>query len=177
MSVTAISAVPDLPFKTNISIITAQGTGTINAGDWVAYSGHRVVACSSATITAYWKASGAGVALESSPVYDQAGRTAINTGLKILTQGIIRVSGAQSGSALLGLLAFPVTTGSGVAAPTGLTGLGATWTAVEPVAISSNPTGQIASPVGKIIGVNMAGGQTAQLDVLIAPYNLNGYYG
>ena len=96
--------------------------------------------------------------------------------LKILVQGIIRVSGAQSGSATLGLLAYPNATGSGVAAPTGLTGLGATWTAIAPVAISSNPTGQIAAARGKVIGVNMAGGQTPQLDVLLSP-GIWGYYG
>lgn len=177
MSVTAVSAVPALPFKTNISIITAQATGTINAGDWVFYSGHRVLAgFAGLASTAYDLASGAGVALESSPVYDQAGRTAINTGLKILVQGIIRVSGAQSGSATLGLLAYPNATGSGVAAPTGKSGLGAVWTAIAPVAISSNPTGQIAAARGKVIGVNMAGGQTAQLDVMLSP-GIWGYYG
>jgi len=168
--------VPDLLFKSDISIITAQATGVVNVGDWVMYSGHRVCASYSG-FSAWWKASGAGVALESSPIYDQAGRTAINTGLKILTQGIIRVSGAISGSAQLGLPVFPLTTGSGVAAPTGLTGLGATWSAIEPAAISANPTGTVASPVGKIVGVHMAGGQTAQYDVLLAPATLNGYYG
>jgi len=178
MSVTAISATPALPYKTDISIITAQATGTINAGDWVFYSGHRVLAgYAGLGSTAYDKASGAGIALESNPVYDRHGNQALNTGMKILTQGVVRVSGAQSGSATLGLLAYPASTGSGVAAPTGKTGLGATWTAVAPVAISSNPTGQICPARGKIIGVNMAGGQTAQLDVLITPVGLNGYYG
>jgi len=177
MSVTGISATYALPYKADISIITAQATGTINAGDWVFYSGHRVLAgYAGLASTAYDRASGAGVALESNPVYDQAGRTAINTGLKILVQGIMRVSGAQSGSATLGLLAYPVSTGSGLAAPTGATGLAATWTAVAPVAISSNPTGQIAPARAKIIGVNMAGGQTAQLDILLAP-GIWGYYG
>lgn len=177
MSVTAMSAVAALPYKTDISIITAQATGTINAGDWVFYSGHRVLAgYAGMSNTAYDLASGAGVALESNPVYDQAGRTAINTGLKILVQGILRVSGAQSGSAALGLLAYPVSTGSGVAAPTGATGVGATWTAIAPVAISSNPTGQIGKARAKIVGVNMAGGQTAQLDILLAP-NVFSYYG
>jgi hypothetical protein len=175
MSVTAISAVAGLPYKGDISIITAQGTGTINPGDFVSYSGHRVFATNSGH-SAYWKISAAGVALESNPVYDPAGRAILNSGLKILVQGIIRVSGAQSGSGTLGLLAFPITTGSGVGGVTGLSGIGATWTAAAPVAISSNPTGQIASPVGKIIGVNMAGGQSAQLDVLLAP-GINGYYG
>lgn len=177
MSVTAVSAVPGLPFKSDISIITAQATGTINAGDWVFYSGHRVLAGNAGLAsTAYDLASGAGVALESSPVYDQAGRAAINTGLKILVQGILRVSGAQSGSGTLGLLAYPKTTGSGVAASTGLSGLGATWTAIAPIAISSNPTAIIAAGRAKIIGVNMAGGQTAQLDILLSP-GIFGYYG
>jgi len=178
MSVTAISGVPAIPWKSDISIITAQATGTINAGDWVFYSGHRVLAgYAGLASTAYDKASGAGVALEGSPVYDQFGNTAINTGLRILTQGILRVSGAQSGSGTLGLLAYPTTSGSGVAAPTGVTGVGAVWTAIAPVLISSNPTGQAAAARGKIVGVNMAGGQTGQLDILIMPVGLNGYYG
>lgn len=177
MAVTAVSAVAAVPYKTDIGIITAHATGTINVGDWVFYSGQRVLAgYAGMSNTAYDLASGAGVALESNPVYDQAGRTAINSGLKILVQGIIRVSGAQSGQPNLGLLAYPASTGSGVAAPTGLSGLGATWTAIEPVAISSNPTGQICAARGKIIGTHLAGGQTAQLDVLVSP-GINGYYG
>lgn len=176
MAVTAVSAVPAIPWKEDISIITAQGTGTINPGDYLYYSGHRVLAGYSGSV-AYWKASGAGVALEGSPVYDRFGNTAINTALRILTMGVIRVSGSQSGSATLGLLACPDATGSGVAAPTGVTGVGATWTAQEPVLISSNPTGQAHPSVGRIVGVNMAGGQTGQLDILIMPVGLNGYYG
>lgn len=167
MAVTAVSAVPDLLWKSDITIVTAQGTGTINVGDYVSYSGHRVFASNSG-FSAFWKASGLGVALECSPVYDQAGRTAINTGLKVLTQGIIRVSGGTSGSGTLGLGAFPIATGSGVAAPTGLTGIGALWSGINPV-IASGATAGEASPVAKIIGVNMAGGQTAQFDLLLLP--------
>lgn len=176
MSVTAVSAVPDLLFKSDISIITAQATGTVNAGDWLSYSGHRVFASNSG-FSAWWKASGAGVALESSPIYDQAGRTAINTAMKILVQGILRVSGGTSGSAQLGLPVFPIATGSGVAAPTGLTGLGAVWSAIEPIYTSGATALASQSPVGKIIGVHMAGGQTAQYDVLLAPVGLDGYAG
>ena len=175
---TALSGVPAIPFKSDISVVTAQATGVINPGDWLFYSGHRVMAGSSATITGYWKASGAGVAMEGSPVYTQAGRTAINTAIRILTMGIIRASGAQSGSGSLGMLCYPISTGSGVAAPTGVTGIGALWTAAEPLSISANPTGQIAPAVAKIIGVNMQGGQTAQLDILLLPSPaFCGYYG
>ena len=177
MSVTAISAVASIPWKSDISVSTAQATGTINAGDWVFYSGHHVLAGNAGLAsTAYDLASGAGVALESNPVYDQAGNQVLNTGLKILVQGIIRVSGAQSGSGTLGLMAYPKTTGSGVAAPTGLSGVGATWTAIAPIAISSNPTATISPVRGKIIGVNMAGGQSGQLDIMLSPC-IFGYYG
>jgi hypothetical protein len=175
MAITGISAVPAIPWKSDISIITAQATATVNPGDWLFYSGHRVLAGYSGS-TAYENGSGAGMALESNPVIDQAGRSVINTGMKILTMGIARVSGAQSGSGTLGMLAFPVSTGSAVGGVTGLTGLGATWTAAAPLAISSNPTGQIAHARAKIIGVNMGGGQSAQLDIMFLP-GMNGYYG
>lgn len=175
MAVTGVSAVFDIPGRNHGLVITGSATGTINVGDWLAFSGQAVVGTNSGQ-TGYWKASGAGVALESNPVFDQRGRSVANTGMLIMRRGIVRVSGAQSGNPNLGLLAFPVSTGSGVASPTGLTGLGATWTAVAPVAISSNPTGQIASPVGQIVGIHNPG-QTAQLDVAFDLNHTIGYYG
>lgn len=176
MSVTAKSAAPALPWMSDYSIITGYATGTISVGDWLAFSGSKVVNTNSGH-TAYWKASGAGVALDASPVYDSYGRTAQNTAMRILRQGVLRVTGAQSGTPTLGLGAFPVSTGSAVGYPTGVTGVGATWTALAPVAHSSNPTATIASPVGYIIGADLVGGQSAQLDVLLVPNFMAGYYG
>ena len=175
MAVTGISAVAGLPYRPEANIITGTPVGTVNPGDWLAFSGQSVVPSYSGG-TAYWKASGAGVALESSPVYDQAGRTAINTGLLIARRGMFRVSGAQSGSPTLGLGAFPFSTGSGVAAPIGATGLGATWSAVAGVTISANPTGQVASTVATIVGT-FNPGQTAQLDIIFDLNHNFGYYG
>lgn len=174
MSITAINATPGVPWRTEASIFTGQANGTINVGDYLAYSGQYVFATNSGH-SAYWKASAAGVALESNPVYDQAGRTASNSGLKFLARGVIRVSGAQSGNPNLGLGAFPVSTGSGVAAPTGNTGVGATWTAIAP-ALASGATAGYASPVGRIVGIYNPG-QTAQLDVAFDVNSTIGYYG
>ena len=164
---TALKAVFDVPKYGDVSIITGSATGTINRGDWLVFSGNGVVASNSGH-TAYWKASGAGVALEGSPTYDQAGRSVTNTAMPILTQGVLRVSGAQSGNPTLGLGAFPVSTGSAVDGVTGLTGVAATWTALAPVAASGATAAAYHSPVAKIIGVYNPG-QTAQLDILLTP--------
>src|SRR4051812_568610 len=124
MSVTAISGVPGIPFKSDASILTASATGTINPMDWLAYSGQFVIAQFSGANpgTAYWKASGAGVALESNPMIDIAGRSVQNSGLKYATEGIFRVSAAFSGVPTLGLGVYPVATGSAVGGTTGVTG-------------------------------------------------------
>jgi hypothetical protein len=167
MAVTPASAVADVPYKTNIEIATAQFTGTIIVGDWLAYSGQRVVATNSGQ-TAYWKTSGAGVALESNPVYDRFGNSVLNTGGKILVQGILRVSANFSGVPALGLGAYPDATGSGVAAPTGLSGVGATWQTAQVVnhsALSGTATPQ-AAPVATVIGAtNFSNAGTGELDI------------
>lgn len=127
---TPLSAVADTPYQADISIAIASATGNISIGDWLAYSGQFVVATNSGH-TAYWKTSGAGIALESNPVYDPAGRSIQNSALKHMWQGVAVVSASFSGQPTLGLGAYPDATGSGVYAPTGLTGLGATWNTAQ----------------------------------------------
>lgn len=160
----------DVPEMWNIEIDVAtprDGTA-INVGDWLAYSGQRVFP-TNAGHSAYWKASGAGVALEASPTYDQAGRIVTATALRYLRQGVIHASAAFSGVIPLGQAVYPASTGSGVAAPTGQSGVGATWqTGVKLPA--SGATGAGGSGVGVIVGYtgNGAGG-TGELDILITP--------
>lgn len=166
MSVTAISGVPGVPYRLDTTILTANTSGVINVGDWLAYSGQSVIPAYSANV-AYWKASGAGVALESNPMIDWRGRVVENSGLKYLREGMLRVSAAFSGQPTLGLGAFPVSSGSGVAAPTGLTGVGSTWQTAAPV-IASGATAGRASPVATVVGsLNFSNGGTGQLDIVL----------
>src|SRR5688500_4782341 len=117
-SVTPASAVLGVPVSFDVSIITGVPSGNVNVGDWVYYSGTGVAAGHSA-IVAYWKTSGAGIALESNSAYDRFGNVVHNSAIKIATMGVFHVSASTSGVPTLGLGTFPVSTGSGVAAPTG----------------------------------------------------------
>ncbi len=170
MSVTALSGIPGVPFRADVSVLTAQGTGTVNVGDWLAYSGQFVLSqfSGAAPGTAYWKASGAGIALESNPMIDVAGRSVQNTGLKYAPEGMFRVSAAFSGVPNLGVGAYPVSTGSAVGGVTGLTGVGATWQTAD-VVIASGATAGRAAPVATVVGsVNFSNAGTGQLDIVLA---------
>lgn len=169
--VTAPQATFDTPESYNIQI----GTGVplsganVNRGDWLAYSGTSVFpSYAGQGSTAYWKASGAGIALDSNPTYDQAGRVVQNTALRFLREGVFRASAAFSGVPLYGQGVYPVATGSGVAAPTGATGLGATWQTSVRLPISGSMSAGGGSGVGLVVGHRIpAGGFTAQLDILL----------
>lgn len=131
MAVTALNALSAIPVSDDTYITGhAINTTPINPGDWCVFSGTGVIACSSAL--SYWKNSGAGVAMTRNPAIDQFGNSVVNSGVIIATHGVFRVSAAFSGQPLLGLVACPDTTGSGVNSPTGLTGLGATWNTATP---------------------------------------------
>lgn len=167
MSVSATTALHGAPFYTDIRVTKASATGTISVGDWLAYSGQYVFATNSGH-TASWKSSGAGVALDSNPVYTQAGRTAINSGMMILVEGVLHVSANFSGVPALGHGAYPDATGSGVAAATGNTGLGATWQ-TGAVLINSALSGTAHAqhaPVATVIGsTNYSNAGTGELFV------------
>lgn len=168
MSVTAKNAIYDIPQKRDVQVATASGTGTINAGDWLAYSGQFLVATNSGH-TAYWKASGAGVALESNPMLDQRGASVQNSALKYLAMGILHVSANFSGIPPLGLGAYPDATGSAVGGVTGLTGLGATWQTAAPV-LASGATAGRAAPVATVIGSqNFSNAGTGELIIRLMP--------
>lgn len=170
MSVTALSGVAGVPYRFDTTILTASGTGTINVGDWLCYSGQFVISqfSGAAPGTAYWKASGAGIAIESNPMIDVAGRSVLNTGLKYCPEGMFRVSAAFSGEPGLGLGAYPVATGSAVGGVTGQTGVAATWQTAQPV-LASGATAGRAAPVATIVGsLNFSNAGTGQLDIVLA---------
>lgn len=171
MGASALAAVPAMPQKYDISIVAASANGKINVGDWLAYSGQHVVATNSGH-TAYWKASGAGVALESNPTYDSFGNTVTASALKVLVMGEIRVSASFSGQPTLGLGVYPDATGSAVAGVTGLTGVGATWNTAAPSfasAIAGTASPRLA-PVATVVGsTNFSNAGTGELIVRLMP--------
>src|SRR5690606_26326456 len=132
------------------------GTGTpapnavINVNDWLAWSGQSLIPTNAGN-TAYWKASAAGIAIESDPVYDHAGRTVQNTGLRFVRQGIVRASAACRRTPALRMGAYPVSPAPGAAAPTAPAGGGATWQTGITRPISAG-TGQGGSGVATVVG-------------------------
>jgi hypothetical protein len=170
MSQSAIKGVPATPYRSEIRFAAASGTGNINPGDWLCYSGQYVIAqfSGNAPGTAYWKSSGAGVAIQANPIYDQAGRVIQNSALQFMVEGIAVVSAAFSGEPGLGLSVYPVSTGSGVAAPTGASGVSSTWQTAQ-VRFGSALSGT-ASPqqpgVGTVVGSqNFSNAGTGELIV------------
>jgi len=176
MAVTAPNAISAIPVSDDCYITGHGGTTAliINPGDYCAFSGSAVIACS--TALSYWKASGAGIALDRNPAVDHLGNQVVNSGVIIATRGIFRVSAAASGQILLGSLAGPDTTGSGVNAATGLTGLGALWETGLPVTVSGG-TGAAPVPcVAQVVGwYNSGPAGTGQMDILLWPRNADYY--
>lgn len=167
MTVNPVSASPGLPLTYETTLYTVTPTGTVNPGDWLAFSGVKAFA-TNAGHTAYWKASGIGIALEANPIYDPAGRSIQNTALLVGIAGVYRVSANFSGQPAYGLGVYPDATGSGVNAPTGLTGVGATWQTGVKVSLSGS-TAVGGSGVATLMSWNAAGGQTGQMDILLMP--------
>ena len=171
MATTGKVAAFDVPSQYDGLIRTASASGAVNAGDWLAYSGNAVFATNAAH-SAIWKASAAGIALESNPQYDGHGRLVTATALRyaVPDNTIIRVTAAFSGTPALGIGAYPASTGSAVAGVTGVTGVGATWqTGVK--LNTSGATGAGGSGVGIVVGWDMtnAVAGTGQLDILLPP--------
>lgn len=171
MSVTAPGINNGIPLTDDAFVVApASGTATIiNPGDWVVASGNYIVATGIGN--ANGKVSGMGVAVTRNPAYDWAGRQVINSGVVISTHPVLRVTAAFSGQPLLGVLAYPNATGSGVQAPSGVTGVGATWQTAAPVNVSANPTGAPSLAVAQVVawyGANAVAG-TGQMDVRVWP--------
>jgi len=170
---TPITAVSNIPYQADIRYAQASGTGTINPGDWLAYTGQFVVATNSGE-TAYWKTSGAGVAIDSNPTFDQFGNSVQNSAMRILVEGVHHASASFSGEPTLGLGAYPDATGSGVGNPTGNTGVGATWNTAQVrtnSALSGTANPQQA-PVATVIGSrNFGNGGTGELILRLVALN------
>lgn len=170
MAVTAQTARFNVPFEFDNQIFTGVplSGANINVGDWLAWSGTSLFPTYAGhTNTAYWKASGAGVAMEANPVYDPAGRVVQNTALRFATNVRLRGSAAFSGIPANGVGAYPVSTGSAAFAPTGATGLGATWQTSIKLSVSGG-TGAGGSGVAHVIGwYPNANAGTGQLDLFI----------
>lgn len=176
MAPAGVSAVLDTPRSYDVSIgsgLAAAGTA-INVGDWLAYSGSALFP-TNAGHTAYWKASGQGIALEGNPTYDSWGRVVTATAIRFLRMGVVRVSGNASGNVALGIGVYPDATGSGVNSVTGLSGKGATWqsgvkTDIQGVGSAGSAAG--GSGVAFLIGVQQMGAAlsgTGQWDILLMP--------
>lgn len=168
---TAILGNPNLWANDQIVVGYATGTGNIiTKGDWVQWSGGYVVGLNTQASPAY-RLSGIGVALENNPWYDELGVARENSAMNILTHGVLRVSGGTAASLTgapgYGAAVLPATTASGIVGQTGATGVGAIWQTAARQQISANPTGAVASGVGKLINIFKAGDITAaQWDVL-----------
>lgn len=178
MTVTAFPAAYNTPMVSDDLYVAGNAnttTNIINPGDWVVLSGSGIAAAEDAQ--AYFKVSGLGIALDRNPATDNAGRSVVNSALIVATRGIFRVSASFSGEVLNGVHAYPVTTGSAVNAPTGLTGVAATWNTGAPRSISANPTGALALGVAQVINsypeLGLAG--TGQMDILLRSH-LPDYY-
>lgn len=164
MAVTAQNAAYATPMSFEIQFGIASASGIINVGDYLAFSGNAVFPTNMGH-SAFWKASGAGIALESNPQYDMAGRIVTASALRYLREGSYRVTASFSGQPALGLGAVPASTGSGVAAPTGLSGIAATWNTAAKQTISGG-TGVGGSGVAVVVAwYNSGPAGTGQMDI------------
>lgn len=171
MSVTAPNANSGIPV-TDDQFIAVHPSGTaliINPGDYVIYSGDYAIATAFASNAA--KASGLGIALTRNPAFDWAGRQVINSGVIVATHGVFRVSGSASGQIKLGVVAYPVGTGSGVNAASGQTGYASWWQTAAPSNISANPTGAPNLGIAQLVGCypSLGPAGTGQWDVRMWP--------
>jgi hypothetical protein len=174
MVVTAHAPTYDFPSRDHWEIQAASATGKINVGDFLNFVGQFVKAGSAYTPAN--KASGAGIALESNPQYDRWGNIVTASALKYGVAGVYHVSGASGAAAwTLGQPVWPSATGSGIAAPTGTTGVGALWAQAAKVAhgtaFSAGSAVSIAFATGIaiIVGYTAKGDNSAELDILLMP--------
>ena len=179
MTVTAKAGIYGTPKVADDQYVVGNANATaniINPGDWVVLSGSGIAAAEDAQ--AYFKASGLGIAMDRNPAIDNAGRVVVNSALLVATRGQFRVSASYSGKVLHGVLAYPVTTGSGVNVSTGVTGVAARWNTAAPVSLSgAGATGAPALGLAQVIGtfpeLGLAG--TGQIDILLRSH-LADYY-
>lgn len=169
MTVSAQNAVSAIPITDDQYVLGNANatTNIINPGDWVVLSGSGIAAAEDAQ--AWMKSSGLGIAMTRNPAVDWAGRSVVNSAVIVATRGIFRVSAGFSGKVLNGVQAYPMTTGSAVNAPTGLTGVAATWQTAIPRQVSANPTGVPPLGVAQVLASypELGLGGTGQMDILL----------
>lgn len=154
-----------------IVYLSASGVATATRGDWVIASAYWGLAANSATIgSPAFKTSGVGIALENNPRYDELGVARSVSALPVATRGVFRVTGTSgaSGEFPIWTPVYPRFTGSGIVGQTGATGIGSIWGTAPMQGISANPTGAIASGVGRLLKV-ISDGSTGQWDIEIFP--------
>lgn len=173
MSVTAPSINFGMPIVDDLYIaVNPSGTAIIvNPGDYMIASGNYWIPTAIGNAAAV--SSGLGIALTRNPAYDWAGRQVINSGVIVNTHGVHRVTAGFSGQPKVGVLAYPNATGSGVNAPSGVTGVGATWQTAAPSQISANPTGVPNLGVAQVVAWygDQAVAGTGQMDVRLFASN------
>lgn len=177
MTISAQEVRYSTPLNSDDMYVVGNASGTafkINPGDYVAYSGNYIVAAEDAL--AYWKASGLGIALEANPAYDQFGRQIVNSALVVATRGIFRVTANFSGQPNLGVLAFPDTTGSAVADPSGVTGVAAKWNTATPSLVSGGTAANAGKGVAQVTRwINSGPAGTGQMDIRLWPRTSDWY--
>ena len=171
MTVTAAAADYSIPAVSDDMYVVVNPSGTalvVNPGDWVSFSAQWAHATHDGI--AWFKASGAGIALDRNPAYDAAGRVVVNSALIVATRGIFVVSASFSGNAALGLGMFPDTTGSAVGGVSGITGAGSTWGTAAPVNISGATAAAPSLAVAQLIrNKGNANAGTAQYEIRLWP--------
>lgn len=176
MSVAASAIFVSTPAQEGMYLaLPASGTALeINPGDYVSWSANYIIATN--TGVASWKASGVGIACTRNPAKDWAGRDVVNSAVIVATRGTFAVSAHFSGKPLYGVLAGPFTTGSGVNAASGVTGVGARWNTAAPVSVSG---GTGAAPVPAVATVfefsDTGPAGTGQLGIWLWPRNADYY--
>lgn len=165
MPLTPLQIDSGIPAYPDSMYIVGDASGTalvVNPGDWVIHSGNYLVAADDGV--AYWKASGAGIALDRNPAYDLAGRIVPNSALVVATRGIFHASASFSGRPNNGVIVFPDATGSGVNLPSGITGMGSTWGTAPPASVSGGTAANAGKGVAQLINWSNPGpGGTGQV--------------
>jgi len=191
MVVTAKDINSGTPVQDGIYLaVNASGTALeVNPGDFVTWSGQYGIAAHDGV--AGWKASGIGIALDRNPKYDEYGNKIVNTALIVCRYGLFRVSANFSGQPLMGVLAYPDMTGSGVNSPTGQTGLGAVWNTASPqnnfpqaitydyrdlasaisAYVDSSATGSALLPASGLLSANCISAMTSAVAQVVGWYN------
>ena len=148
---------------------SASGVAVTTRGDFVAASSYWVGGANTGWIaTPAFRTSGMGIALDNSPFYDELGVARANSAIPIATRGIFRVTAMSGASAEFPVWTpvVPRTTASGIVGQTGATGIAGIWGTAPMQGISANPTGAVASGVGRILKV-ISDGATGQWDIIV----------